>query len=514
MDVIILIPDQNARMSETSLSEEMESALETTDNEEEEEKERADSCDTDIEIEDAERLFTTITGAELYREACKLVKVIPVSYFIRNMEEPVMNLNHHGLGPKGTKAIAIALVNLSNNHLDTEGAEAICRMFLDNISNIRAIQLAGNNFRDEAAPYFSESLMGNYRVIELDLSHNEFSEKAGELLGQMLANNESLEVLKLSWNQMRMKGAVALGAGIRTNGTLKVLDVSWNGFGNEGAFALGEALKVNSVLVELDISSNHINNEGAIKLSKGLEVNGSLRSLKMSQNPLTVEGALALLTCIRRNSKSRMEELNISNVLVNEGFVRLLDVMCEMRPELDVVYGGVGGHIAKKQEHHPDPMKVIQNYLDKNKMRLWDFFKKMDKDGTTRIGVAEFRKAMLQQSKIPLDRVQVSELVRRLDTGKTGQVDYRSSIMGNVVLAIRVSVRKTDMSDVMTKPKPTRMMESYCLLHKKLHPLGKCGEFRGKPLDEKNTLLKEDKVCFRSCEANNLLAQDCQASRR
>ncbi|XP_048340581.1 leucine-rich repeat-containing protein 74A [Sphaerodactylus townsendi] len=452
--------DQNARMSETSLSEEMESALETTDNEEEEEKERADSCDTDIEIEDAERLFTTITGAELYREACKLVKVIPVSYFIRNMEEPVMNLNHHGLGPKGTKAIAIALVsnttithlelmdnwilgegatylvqmlrencyiqelNLSNNHLDTEGAEAICRMFLDNISNIRAIQLAGNNFRDEAAPYFSESLMGNYRVIELDLSHNEFSEKAGELLGQMLANNESLEVLKLSWNQMRMKGAVALGAGIRTNGTLKVLDVSWNGFGNEGAFALGEALKVNSVLVELDISSNHINNEGAIKLSKGLEVNGSLRSLKMSQNPLTVEGALALLTCIRRNSKSRMEELNISNVLVNEGFVRLLDVMCEMRPELDVVYGGVGGHIAKKQEHHPDPMKVIQNYLDKNKMRLWDFFKKMDKDGTTRIGVAEFRKAMLQQSKIPLDRVQVSELVRRLDTGKTGQVDY------------------------------------------------------------------------------------------
>lgn len=43
-------------------------------------------------------------------EACKLLGVAPVSYFLRNMEESYMNLNHHGLGPNGTKAIAIALV--------------------------------------------------------------------------------------------------------------------------------------------------------------------------------------------------------------------------------------------------------------------------------------------------------------------------------------------------------------------------------------------------------------------
>lgn len=36
--------------------------------------------------------------------------VVPVSYFLRNMEESYVNLNHHGLGPNGTKAIAIALV--------------------------------------------------------------------------------------------------------------------------------------------------------------------------------------------------------------------------------------------------------------------------------------------------------------------------------------------------------------------------------------------------------------------
>ncbi|XP_062824408.1 leucine-rich repeat-containing protein 74A isoform X1 [Anolis carolinensis] len=450
--------DENAEMSEGTVSVEIQSLTEATDTAEE--KPREDSSDTDLEIEDPERSFATIKGPELYLEACKLVGVVPVSYFIRNMEEPVMNLNHHGIGPKGTKALAIALVsnttithlelednwilgegttylvqmlrencyiqemNISNNHLNTDGAEAICRMFYHNTSNIRAIQLAGNNFREESAQYFSESLMVNYRVIELDLSHNEFFEKAGEQLGQMLANNEALEVLNLSWNHLRMKGAVALSAGLRANGTLRVLNVAWNGFGNEGAFALGEALKVNTSLNELDITSNHINNEGAIKLSKGLELNGSLRILKISHNPITVEGAFALVMAVKRNSKSRMEEINISNVLVSNSFIRLLDSVAEAHPELDVIYGGVGGHIAKKPLQRPDAMKLIQYYLDSNKLRLWDFFKNMDKYGNMKIPVAEFRRAMLWQSKIPLNREQVTELVRKLDRGRTGYVDY------------------------------------------------------------------------------------------
>ncbi|XP_062824410.1 leucine-rich repeat-containing protein 74A isoform X3 [Anolis carolinensis] len=353
--------DENAEMSEGTVSVEIQSLTEATDTAEE--KPREDSSDTDLEIEDPERSFATIKGPELYLEACKLVGVVPVSYFIRNMEEPVMNLNHHGIGPKGTKALAIALVsnttithlelednwilgegttylvqmlrencyiqemNISNNHLNTDGAEAICRMFYHNTSNIRAIQLAGNNFREESAQYFSESLMVNYRVIELDLSHNEFFEKAGEQLGQMLANNEALEVLNLSWNHLRMKGAVALSAGLR-------------------------------------------------------------------------------------------------NVLVSNSFIRLLDSVAEAHPELDVIYGGVGGHIAKKPLQRPDAMKLIQYYLDSNKLRLWDFFKNMDKYGNMKIPVAEFRRAMLWQSKIPLNREQVTELVRKLDRGRTGYVDY------------------------------------------------------------------------------------------
>lgn len=51
-----------------------------------------------------------ISTADVYLQACKLVGVVPVSYFLRNLGSATINLNHYGLGPLGGKALAIALV--------------------------------------------------------------------------------------------------------------------------------------------------------------------------------------------------------------------------------------------------------------------------------------------------------------------------------------------------------------------------------------------------------------------
>uniref|UniRef100_A0A672TU94 Leucine rich repeat containing 74A n=1 Tax=Strigops habroptila TaxID=2489341 RepID=A0A672TU94_STRHB len=154
------------------------------------------------------------------------MEVVPVSYFIQNMAKSYINLNHYGLGPKGVKAIAIALVsnetithleledncmlaegaiciaemlrenstlqelNISNNHLDTAGAEiSVCLISFCFILMWESwggiwLQLAG---RSHCLCTFV-SLQSNFQVKELDLSHNEFSEKGGQLLGQMLGN--------------------------------------------------------------------------------------------------------------------------------------------------------------------------------------------------------------------------------------------------------------------------------------------------------------------------------------
>ncbi|XP_032300524.1 leucine-rich repeat-containing protein 74A isoform X3 [Coturnix japonica] len=387
-------------------------------------EEATQGSDSDLDVKDPRKAFAGIKGADLYLEACRLMEVVPVSYFAQNLSEPYINLNHHGLGPKGAKAIAIALVNISNNHLDTEGAEAIAGLLLDNASHLHTLHLSGNSFGDEAASCLADALLSNFQVKKLDLSHNEFSEKGGHLLGQMLAVNTALEILDLSWNHLRRKGTMALGPGLKVNAALKILNLSWNCIGNEGAQAIGDALKVNTVLIHLDISNNQINNEGVKKLCKGLKVNGTLRVLKMANNLLTVEGATELVGSVKKNANSVMEEINISNVLVNETFIRLLESAYLIRPELNVIYGEVEGSISKIPKQYPNPMKVIQKYVNEQKLQLWEFFGKMDKDGNMKIPVSIFRTAMMQQTKIHLNRVQIAELVRILDRNQTGIVDY------------------------------------------------------------------------------------------
>ena len=51
-----------------------------------------------------------LTGKRLYFSACALSGVIPMSYFVRHIQDKKLILRHHGLGAKGVKAIAIVLV--------------------------------------------------------------------------------------------------------------------------------------------------------------------------------------------------------------------------------------------------------------------------------------------------------------------------------------------------------------------------------------------------------------------
>ncbi|XP_033622587.1 leucine-rich repeat-containing protein 74A [Fukomys damarensis] len=428
----------------------------------EKEKPTWEDLETDLEIEDTERSFTT-GQRELYLEACKLVGVVPVSYFIRNMEEPYMKLSHHGLGPMGTKAIAIALVsntaiigleledncimeegvlslvemlhenyylqelNISDNDLGLEGAKIISDFLQRNISSLWQLELSGNNFKEESAALLCQALSANYRIRKLNLSHNEFSDKGGEYLGQMLALNVGLQLLDLSWNHFHIQGAVALCSGLRANVTLKKLNLSMNGFGNEGALALGEVLRLNSCLTHVDVSGNDISNEGVSKLSRGLEYNKTLQVLKLFLNPISMDGAVSLILSIKKNPKSQMEELDVSNVVVTEQFSKILDGLYAVHPQLDVLYDTVKGLSCKKQalSLRTKPMKLIQSYVDQHKIPLVAFFKSLNPTGAMEMPVSEFRRALLQQNKVPMSQDQVGELIKKLEESK-GMVNFSS----------------------------------------------------------------------------------------
>nr|KAF6485748.1 leucine rich repeat containing 74A [Rousettus aegyptiacus] len=381
----------------------------------EKEKAARESSETDLEIEDTEKFFTTGQN-ELYLEACKLVGVVPVSYFLRNMEESYVNLNHHGLGPNGTKAIAIALV--SNTAVIT-------------------LELADNCIMDEGTLSLVEMLQENYYLQEMNISDNALGLEGARIISEFLQRNTSSLVtlqlsalnvgllsLNLSWNHFCSPGAVALCSGLRTNVTLKTLDLSMNGFGNEGAAALGDVLRLNSFLAHLDVSSNNIGTEGISKISKGLEVNESLKVLKLFLNPINMEGAVLLILSIKKNPKSKMENLDISNVLVSEQFVKTLDGVYAVHPQLDVIYKAVQGLSVKKTIFQcTNAIKLIQNYADQNKITILDFFKSLNPNGMITMPVGEFRKAMVKQNKVPINRYQLRDLIKRMHE-KTGMVNF------------------------------------------------------------------------------------------
>ncbi|XP_041429859.1 leucine-rich repeat-containing protein 74A [Xenopus laevis] len=437
------------------------------------------------------------TSEELYVQACQEAGVVPASYFMRHMNNTSMDLKHHGLGPRGARAIAASLqfnkcithlnlednwiqpegavdlvemlrknyyiqdLNISNNYLGVRGAEVISKMLLDNTS-LLCLKLAQNEFDDESVKYFVEALSANFRLTELDLSHNEFCEKGGEYLGQILASNEGLQVLNLGWNHIRMKGAIALSAGLRANGMLKVLNLSYNGFGNEGALALGEALRVNFSLVQLDITCNRINNEGIRLLCKGLEINETLRVLKLSNNPINVEAAILLLNTISNRPECKMEELDISNVLVNPSFLVRLETVSSYHPTLRVLYAGEQGFMPRKPAYRKDPMKVIQNYLNERKLRMLDFFKNMDKDSTMRIPVSEFRRHITLAG-LPLNGAQLDALVQTLDKDETGFVDYRDLVdtRNKMVRDQREEQRRKERKKRQKKQRSERALRSF-----------------------------------------------------
>uniref|UniRef100_A0AAR2LRI7 Leucine rich repeat containing 74A n=1 Tax=Pygocentrus nattereri TaxID=42514 RepID=A0AAR2LRI7_PYGNA len=141
------------------------------------EAELGDEWDTDMETEELKSSRKDMSTAELYLQACKLVGVVPVSYFLRNLGCTTINLNHHGLGPLGGKAMAIALV--TDMHTTT-------------------LELADNSLLAEGARCIVEMLRANFTIQNLDLSNNHLQSAGAECVAKMLLDNVSIKSIKLS----------------------------------------------------------------------------------------------------------------------------------------------------------------------------------------------------------------------------------------------------------------------------------------------------------------------------
>lgn len=333
--------------------------------------------DIDLELDGFhnERQPYDPTGQTRYKEACKMLSVTPMSCFLRNINQTELNMMHCGLGPQGTKALAVSLVtntsilklnlrdnwiegmggaavadmlkencyitemDLSENSVGEHGARALSGMLLENTTLV-SLKLSGNHLDERAARHLSPALVSNQKLQHLDLSHNRFGDVAGEILGAAIADNTGMKSLNLAWNCIRGNGAIAFAKGLEGNIFLRTLDLSYNGLGKEGAKALEEVLKHNNTLEDLNISNSRIPLEGAIHFALGLKVNSTLRILKMSRNPMQSAGCFAILKSVQANPESAMEFLDFSDICVDQEFEDVFNTVKETLPNLQVKHGG------------------------------------------------------------------------------------------------------------------------------------------------------------------------------
>ncbi|XP_048455976.1 leucine-rich repeat-containing protein 74A [Rhincodon typus] len=348
------------------------------------EKTSEDDYDTDVELDG--KPGETVTEEQVYRRACEEIGVSPISYYIRHHHDAHLNLNYRCMSPKAVKALSIALV--------TNTAVTILDMEHDGINA-------------EGVQYLMEMLVENCFIQTLNLSNNELRTWGVEVLCKMLPLNISLKCIKLSGNKLKCNDASYFAETLSSNFRISELDLSYNQFGDKGAEFLGQ------ILTSQWSVGHHLINPSFL--------------LQLSNNPITVDGAIRLLEVVRKNDKSNLEKININNVIVNENFMELLKSITHDHPQFVIETKGVGGSIVGSRKPQPDPMKVIQDYLDKHKLRLSDFFRNMDKAGNMSVPVSDFKKA-LQQFNIPLDLVQVEELLSKLDRDNTGLIDYRNLV--------------------------------------------------------------------------------------
>ncbi|PIK52516.1 hypothetical protein BSL78_10614 [Apostichopus japonicus] len=403
--------------------------------------------DTDLEIEDDVKPDVyDATGKNMYLKACKDIGVVPASTFLRHISSPVVNMKHHGLGPKGAKAISMALVtntsvttldlednwiegdggayvaemlkencyiaslDMSENKLRSKGAKAIGEMLQQNTC-LKKLQLRGNEFKDRDARFLTDALKSNYFMKELVLNHNEFGEVGGEILGEVL-----LTVVNPVSNARKI--------------SLKKLDLSWNGFGDEGALAMAEALKFNSSVEWIDLSNNRVTDEGALVLSKGIEVNDVLKTLKLTLNPLTAAGAMALLLAIEKNTNSSLQELDLTGIVLNRNVMEVVDSIRSSRPGFNLTYHGAIGQFEVMPDEEPSPVAVVQDYLRKNNLRVFDLFRAYDKDKNLSVSREEFKKG-IEASGMNMKPKQFNELVAVLDKDNSGEIDFSELLVGH-----------------------------------------------------------------------------------
>ncbi|RUS83338.1 hypothetical protein EGW08_008885 [Elysia chlorotica] len=340
------------------------------------EKEREDDLETVLDTSIDAKPYDE-SGKRTYERACVKMGVTPISCCLRQLESSqTLDLSFYGLSARGVIPVAMALVDLSNNSLLTEGMLAVVEMLKINKS-LTDLNLAGKQALFVCCCFF----------------YNTY------LLPSLL-NFE--------------------------NPALKRLDLSWNGLEDEGASSLGKALTTNGVLVELDLSCNRIGPKGALELLKCFRSNDSLEILRVD-----LQSLYNIVPAPCEQSPFLCNLMAKFDIILSNAIEPRIQEVKDLNEGLEIVHGYTDSYGKRKLVSYDmteEAIRIMQEYCANHNMSMVDMFTKFDADGSMSVTHDEFRQG-LKEAKIPLSANQVDQLIADLDRDGDGEIDFSELVL-------------------------------------------------------------------------------------
>ena len=159
----------------------------------------------------------------------------------------------------------------------------------------------------------------NDTLCVLNLSSNHITSEGAEILMNAVAFNSRLQNLDISCNQISDCGGKNIAKAITVNKTLKELNISNNEITDEGAKSFAEAIRVNKTLQVLNISKTRINNNGIMDIVKACTTNRTLYKLVCTHNDLSKSGLAAINEYIRKENALQIFDASWSNIDFKNG---------------------------------------------------------------------------------------------------------------------------------------------------------------------------------------------------
>lgn len=305
-------------------------------------------------------------GQELYMEICKEMNECPIKSFHRQLLEEKVDLRYYGISSRGFRPIAMALklnrfvqyLDLTDNWISEDSCFHLGEMLVENITlkelnlcgcrigpngarllfnklhvnaTLKKINLSRNQLEDTGIEYFARAIYKGCNISNVNLSYNKLSGKSAATLAEVIEINNKFTHLDLSWNSMLSPNAIfTLCSRLSQNEKFEELNLSWNAL---SGLRVGNAIKnlmKNPNVRRIYLSNNKLEGPAIKAIGANLTKAVKLEVLDLSYNPLTAADAVKLVTWMK-DSKVKLKQLLLNNVIVNEEFLELRQEVLKLK---------------------------------------------------------------------------------------------------------------------------------------------------------------------------------------